>query len=546
MHLQLRFVLSAALLFLANGCLSGQQTTVSVHCRVVDDISGNPVDRARLTLSGGTLPKPIVAYTDSQGACPFTDVPVGQYKLSIDKAGFFPLDDSHGRGSSTGVDATSASPIELGDIILTKYRSISGTVRWQDGDPATGHVLVSVFTVTRGSARPLFPGSIPVQTNDRGEFHLEHLSPARYVLCAFQTGLATTDDPRPRIALPVYLPGGPTPSAGAAFDLRKTPEASGLQLTLSETTGVSVSGRVNVSPALPERTPVLIGLTIAGTPTQAFAGVRTVAGEEFTIPDVPPGQYNLLSITVGKLSHRSFRTISVGTSPVSDLVIDLPEPTNIPGIAWLEPSPKSGSTDGGPSSDSNAPSHVPVEHVVLSAESVNMPLYQDLSRQTNDKGVFHLEGAIAGESYLLRVTPPKGMYVKRLTQDGRELPGAPFPIITGGGAIEIQLKDDCATVNGVIERPEKSNKPAFVVFVPKNRHAEHLFRSTMTGKDGTYTIESVPPGNYDVCAFDRNEEDNYYSQEYLQNFASQSKSVTIAPGQNITVNAKMVDTTANQ
>jgi hypothetical protein len=90
-----RLLTEIALLFLT-GTISGvpavaqSEPKVSIHCRVAGDIGLEPVPHARLTLSGGKLSGPVVAYTSESGACVLPDIPPGRYLLTVDKAGYFP------------------------------------------------------------------------------------------------------------------------------------------------------------------------------------------------------------------------------------------------------------------------------------------------------------------------------------------------------------------------------------------------------------------------------------------------------------------------
>lgn len=145
-------ILRFAGLFGPDLLLGQPDATISVHCRLVDDINRAPVARARLTLSGGKLEEPLVAYTDDQGGCPFSKLPAGRYSLRVEKAGYFSFLPGPGAGGKPIiVDAQNLPGVDLGDIVLVRMRNISGFIRWQSGDPAD-HIVVHALLVRRGKA----------------------------------------------------------------------------------------------------------------------------------------------------------------------------------------------------------------------------------------------------------------------------------------------------------------------------------------------------------------------------------------------------------
>jgi hypothetical protein len=101
--------------------------------------------------------------------------------------------------------------------------------------------------------------------------------------------------------------------------------------------------------------------------------------------------------------------------------------------------------------------------------------------------------------------------------------------VAGGDPIHVLLKRDGGRVGGKVR--DGSNTPwrAFVVVAPRDRRIEFSFRTAFTMSDGTFQISNIPPGEYDIFAFDRNDEDIYYSGEFLQRYAVGGTRINIAP-----------------
>ncbi|HET9942555.1 MAG TPA: hypothetical protein VFR05_04400, partial [Terriglobia bacterium] len=44
-----------------------------------------------------------------------------------------------------------------------------------------------------------------------------------------------------------------------------------------------------------------------------------------------------------------------------------------------------------------------------------------------------------------------------------------------------------------------------------------------------FQIGNIPPGDYDIFAFDRNDEDIYYSGEFLRRYATGGTAIRVTP-----------------
>ena len=529
-------LLSSALLFTVGftigtvPLLAQSQTTVDVQCKVVDDIRHEPIARVRLVLSGSKLLDPLVADTADDGACAFQSVPPGKYTLSLQKAGYYPPD------AGVAVDATSPPKIDLGTITLIRWRTISGVVRWDNEDRAD-HVLVHALLVKRGRAA-MKPGDAFITgTNDVGEFRLDKLKPGRYVVYTYVPGLAPAFL-KPKVALPVYYPNSPIPDIGAAIDVTDREEVSSLLMHLKEMKeGVPVEGTVEASEEFPKGSVVSLGLTIEGSPAQAITGVEARAGETFRINPVPPGSYRFVAVPKGRQFEnlRDFRPLHVGTEPVSGITISLRKRPPLDGAV------ETVSTQAG----AQSVQRMPAAKVSAWALSDALQIYAQTHDTSDEKGEFHLQNAVEGEPYLLNVTPPVGTYIARVEQDAKALSGGPFPVLGGGGPIHIELRDDGGTIQGSVKKRDGVAGNGFVVLAPVERGREHLFK-TAAADDGSFMIKDIAPGDYDLFAFNRNEEDLYFEPPYLASFASGSTRITVGAKEAKRQDLEIIDVTSRR
>ena len=528
----LKIILMAGpgLLIGAGQSASGEQR-VSIHCRIVSDIGDEAVNRARLTLSGSGLPEPLITYSSDKGDCLFEGVPAGRYNLGVEKAGYFPLTG----GKSVEIEAAAGSTVNVGEIVLVAMRSIAGSVRWATGDPAD-RVIVHALLAKRAAAS-FRPGDARmVMTNSRGEYRLEGLLPGRYVVYSYTLGLADAGT-RPRLALPVYYPDMSEPSSGSAIDLRESAEATGIDMALTEASGVKITGTVTASASLPEGFPIAVGMQINGSPAQPVIGTRTKIGARFQILGVPPGSYTMIIVPDSRPNLRSFYPLAVGSHPIVDLVIPFAESKSIHGAAEFQPRPRAqGSnrdgTDGGATGES-------CPKFRLLAQSDKLGLFGVMVSETGENCQFRLDGAASGEAYNLTVLQgPKDAYMARVRQGQQELAGAPFSIAEGAGQVEILWKRDAATINGRLATNRNPIR-GFIVLAPNDRARGHLYRTATVKRDGTFQLEVVAPGEYRMYPLEQNEEDAYLDGEYLRKFDKRSIPVSVGPGTTLAVTVEL-------
>jgi hypothetical protein len=464
------------------------------------------------------------------------DIPPGRYLLTVDKAGYFPRNrEEEMGGGPISIDAQMPAA-ELGDIALSRVRAISGTVRWLNGEPAE-RVAVHAQFVRRGTAafRP-GEGSL-VGTNDRGEFRLDRLRPGRYVVCAYSVGVAGPDA-KPLVSLPVFYPGSDHPEVSGSVDLRQTAEVSGILINLRETSGVRVQGKIAPSQSAPEGATVTAGL-IPRSPgaEQPFTRNASQVGQLFQFSDVPPGSHTLVAYADRPYTARTFQSVEVGTQSVDGLTVRLDAPTPITGKIEIEQA--ADQSRGG--ADAKAPPAVPVAKVRVLAQCSILGLFGVITGNTDDDGQFHLDNPANGETYALTVQAPADTYVAKVTQGDREVPYGPFPVSASSDLVRVLLKRDGGKIIGTVQKREGVNAPALIVLAPKDHKAQQFFRSTTTAGDGTFALSPIAPGEYDLFAFDRNEEDAYLDDAYLRAFNSKAVAVTVQPNANLALSLEVLD-----
>jgi uncharacterized protein (DUF2141 family) len=185
----------AAQVIATSGAPQGPRTAVVVG-QVIDGISGEPIPEAIVTLNLPaflpTLPTTPRgrAMADTEGRFFFTDLPAGEYSLSVIKDGYIAGTYGQRRASARG----ELLPLKEGerrtDVVLRvwKYAVIGGTVVDEAGEPVVGVAVRALLRdVVSGRARFGAESSFSVPstlTDDRGVFRLARVQPGTYAVVA--------------------------------------------------------------------------------------------------------------------------------------------------------------------------------------------------------------------------------------------------------------------------------------------------------------------------------------------------------------------------
>jgi hypothetical protein len=129
-----------------------------------------------------------------------------------------------------------------------------------------------------------------------------------------------------------------------------------------------------------------------------------------------------------------------------------------------------------------------------------------------------------------------------MKQGQRDLVAGALPVIAGGDPVQVLLKRDGGRISGKVTDGTKAPWRAYVVAAPRDRRIELWFVRTFTLSDGTFLLSNLAPGEYDVFAFDRNDEDIFYNPEFLRRYAAGATPVTVGPGSSQSVELRLTNT----
>jgi hypothetical protein len=110
--------------------------------------------------------------------------------------------------------------------------------------------------------------------------------------------------------------------------------------------------------------------------------------------------------------------------------------------------------------------------------------------------------------------------------------------------VNILLRKDGASIDGTVREENGNLARAFVVLAPKSRVAAHLFRTTTPDSSGAFHFAAIAPGEYDLIAFDRNDDDSYLDYEVLGRYGAKLTHLTLLVKESRSVELKVVPVTS--
>jgi protocatechuate 3,4-dioxygenase beta subunit len=525
-------VILLACLLASSPVLFGQASASSVEGQVVNAVTGAPVRRATVSLrlsrgpsmaAGQAAPVPgaNTVESDDQGRFAFRNLSPGGYQFNAQRQGF--LDPNQGQIVRPAATLMVGDNHQVTGVVfrLTPQSVISGKVLDVDGEPLAGvQVSALKWAYVNGRRQLTSAGTgSTIATNDLGEYRIAGLTAGSYLVLARA----------PRATMSYYNANPPLPAApelaytdtyytaatdaAASLPVRTSigAEARGIDIRLVKTKTVSILGKV-IDPGATANRPMMVSLvprTGAGGYTQGSVGYAvTSASGAFRISGVPPGSYRLLarrSTEQGQVAAGGNLDIEVGGQSLDGITVQASPAVDVEGVV-----------------NSGSPVRCGDSYLSLTDES-RISGAAGTSISAGSK--FTLKNVIPS-TYTLNLPRMGQCYVQSVRFAGRNLTDMRVEV-DGSGPLEITLASSEAVLEGTVS--DAAGKPAYgatVTFLSKDG-APSSFWPTLTSRNGSFLVPGMRPGEYDVFAWEAVNYSNAQSPEYVKQFASRAKSVTV-------------------
>jgi hypothetical protein len=405
-----------------------------------------------------------------------------------------------------------------------------------------------------------------VETNDRGEYRLFWLAPARYYISA------RPDIPAQQTA---SIPGFPRISAvriteptrfgtyeqGTIPVVRKRTLKSG---EVVEETSVAVyyPGTVEMQAASPIALgagahiggvditvgPGIVparhirGRVIDGANGQPLAGARIMAMPRTAEPhlSLPSGQSDpngffdvsgavsgsyIVAASNGRVS--GMVSVDVGNTDVQNVAIVATSGFKVSGRFIIEGRSRSG----------NDPkiTDLRVAQLIRDPEILGMPSGgPSFNPPPSEDGSFVLEGVSVGDFRVTVRAVPQDWYVKSIRMGNADVLDGGLHI-TGPpeNPLEIVISANAGRIQGsVVNARQETLANRSVVLVPdvRLRHRRDLYKVAYTGNSGRFTIEGITPGDYKLFAWEDVEGGAWEDADFIRNYEDRGRLIHINEG----------------
>ena len=580
-----RLLMLPALLFTA-AALAAQQAnvrdntvqpravgTATISGRVIDEVTGQPVRRAVLSLAGTDRGARYAMVTGETGAFSFTNLPDGRFGMSANKPGYVGMSYGATRPNRPGTSIVLAAGQQLTGLTIRMPPGavITGTVRDRSGEPladARVSVLrqaVSYMTGERELAPAGTLGGFGLATNDRGEYRVYGLPAGEYyVVVSYGVGIrneselrevtqaeldwakrllqtpaapvTTIQAPEPGRAVefaPMFYPGVPTRAAAAMVTVKAGEERSGVDVLLERLPTSKITGRVVMStdaPLPPVQVNVIAHDTIPGIAFSGFGTARVDATGRFVSAGLPPGEYTITvraalgrGAAAGSAALFGMRTVNLSGGEV-DTTITLGTGVTVSGQLVFD-----GTT-------AKPPANLTQLRVNLTAERGRTPTLGVPAATVDATGAFKFVGVTPGR-YRLGSSAPGGWSVRSASIQSQDTLDQPFEIGTSDvSGAEIRFTDLQTEISG--DLLDTTGKPApdyQIILYPADQKywlpGTRRIQSVRPGADGHFRFQYLAPGDYMIAAVTDVEPGEWFDAKFLAQLVAASTKIQVAEGE---------------
>jgi len=499
----------------------------TVEGRVVKAGTGEPLKKARLTLFGAEPSTSSAAgsgygaTSDANGRYVIRDVEPGRYRLTAERNGYVRL--AYGqRGfgpNRQGATLTLSEGQRMKDVDfrLIQGGAIVGKIVDEENEPL-GRVSVQAvrFAYLQGGRRMLPMGSS--STNDLGEYRLFGLSPGRYLVRATPIGVPDYVPAPQELAglaeegyVPLFYQSTADAARATQIEVGSGTEVRGIDFILTQSKVVRVRGHVVDPQSSGPIRQAMVMLMRRGSSSFMFdmrgsVPVQANRGNTFELRGVAPGEYVIIAqVMRDRQLFVARQDLDVGSSNVENVVLTISPGVEIRGTARLE---------------GTAKVDLSAVRIGLQPREMN-PMASSGMAQVKEDGAFTFQSV--GKDYF-RVAvfaAPPDVYLKsaRMGEDDVLENGLDMTRREVAGVLDLVFSQEGGKAEGVVLNDK--NDPvsgATVVLVPdsRKRSQEHLFKSASTDQNGRFTLQSIPPGEYKLFAWEDVDQGAWFDPEFLK------------------------------
>ena len=485
-----------------------------------------------------------MTFSGDDGRFQLDGVPAGSYAISAQKPGYFGQQELL-RGGDPPVDVGPKSASAT--VKLTPEAVLSGKITSTAGIPLE-HVSLRLSYIEIREGRRRWDSKGTAMTDEDGRYRFANLRPGSYYLSAapytpLPANMLEADE-RPTSGYPgSYYPGVPDLASASPIQL-SAGEKGEANIALNEVPVYAVSGTVSGYAAN------------QGVAIQVFdpSGGQVDQGVQFSPEN---GRFDIRALAAGNYVIKSSSSLGPNqavraearfplTSDLHNLHLALAPAPSIPVVVQMEIAvqrPKN------PAIVTNAPAAGPPVSVrLVSCGPGTNEGYASFDTPDNPRTLSFRN--VEPDRYTAIIDARESWYVASAEYGQTNLLTDDLVLTVGAPpqAINITLRNDSGSITGTVSAPESFSTQATIVAIPeRSPKASAAVTYWYPTRDRNspqpeFALDSLPPGDYLVFAFDRAEGLEYTNRDVLQSYVSQAAHVALSPSQRTKVALDLIRT----
>ena len=454
------------------------------------------------------------AVTGSDGKFTISGIPIGIYNVQIKKAGFFTASDL-----SVPLEVRSTEePIRGITLHMSKGAAINGRVTDQTGQPRS-NVSIDALKYTYGNGERTLAIRAQWRSDDRGEFRLGGLEPGEYLVRA--TGSIAADN---NVISSTFFPGVGKAELAVPIRVASGIEYGGISFSLMDSGNHSI--RVSIERPAPahdirkSRTSLVLR-SKSRLDSIAWVSPKALGENLYLFENIPSGSYRLRAKYVSDTAQSGQEYFGDATIELSNEDVDI---GNIVLRQAVEVSGRASLVNG-----VGAAGMGQMRVVLTAADGMASPS----DAVVDSEGFFRLSNLPRG-LYRIAVTGlPEVAFLASATYAGRLTPDFTFDLETEPRLLELRIATSSAVLTGTVHNSSNQTvSMAKIVLIPPPalRNNPDLFRAASADRNGAFTMHGIPPGEYDVLAFERLEAGAERAADVLTRFENRFLHVQVRSG----------------
>ncbi|HXG33378.1 MAG TPA: carboxypeptidase-like regulatory domain-containing protein [Bryobacteraceae bacterium] len=506
-----------------------------IEGRVTEADGKTPVEGAFVNLNP---PRGLPLKTDGQGRYVFESLQPGGYGVNVEKEGYVTI------GLRRLVRLQAGERASGIDFRLPRQAVVTGRVFDARRNPLAGALVCAWQMVYLDGVRSP-QGNCTTESDDRGEYRLTRLAEGFWYIGAVRTDIVRLHAP-PRSkradsskgsAAMVVHPNALWFDAAAPIYLRAGEERTGVDIVFPEVNRFCVRGSLEAAGGT--ETFVQINPQNPNFPLRSLIVARVPRPGPFEICNLAPGSYVLRATLSGPDGSPAPGGLVFAEFTITDRDVELGEirldtGTSVPGQVTLAEGGSARSPEG---------LYVglrPYQRFPFMGENPTGPV--DASGRFVLKRLFssslYWGPAVSSKDYL----PAKGFYIKEAWMGGKD--PRREPVYPGAGELRLVVGSDGAALHGrIVRKDDEPAADALAVLAPAPlTTAVSPYEILIRGADqhGRFEIESIPPGEYRLLAFEDVTAGEAKSAEFLRGYLSRATEIRLGPHETRTVSVRVI------